>query len=129
MVAAAWLERGGRLLLARRGPGGPCGGLWEFPGGKCREGESLPECLARELEEELGLAAEVGGLLATVEHDYGAFSISLHLLRARSIGEPRALQCAEWRWVPPEEVLALELAPADRRLMEVVRPLLGQEGV
>lgn len=117
-VAAAWLERGGRLLLARRGPGGPCGGLWEFPGGKCQEGEGLSECLERELAEELGLEARAGRELAAVEHDYGAYTISLHLLRAESAGEPRALQCAEWCWAAPEEVARLDLAPADRLLWE-----------
>ena len=116
LVAAAWLEREGRLLLARRGPGGPCAGLWEFPGGKCQQGESLGECLVRELAEELNLSARAGEELAAVEHDYGTFSISLHLLRAEAQGEPQALGCAEWRWVAPGEVASLELAPADRRL-------------
>lgn len=119
-VAAAWIERDGRVLLARRRPGGPCGGLWEFPGGKCREGERLAECLVREMNEEMGLEVEAGELLAALEHDYGEFRVALHLLRAASSGEPCCLECAEWRWVRPAEAAELELAPADRRLLTMI---------
>jgi len=125
-VAAALLEREGKLLLARRGPGGPCAGLWEFPGGKCHEGEELSECLAREMAEELDLAVEVGALVDRVEHDYGRYTVTLHLLRVSSAGEPRAVGCAEWSWVRPADVPGLNLAPADRRLVD--RILSGVAG-
>jgi mutator protein MutT len=121
VVTAALLEREGRWLMARRGEGGPCAGLWEFPGGKCDPGEGLSECLVRELAEELGLVAEAGEQVASLEHDYaGDYVVELHLLRAHSAGEPRAKACAEWRWVAPEDALRLDLAPADRRLIEAM---------
>jgi mutator protein MutT len=119
-VAAALLEREGRVLVARRGEGGPCAGLWEFPGGKCREGEGLAACLEREMAEELGLSVEAGEVVASLVHDYGRYSVELHLLRVKGEGEPRALGCAEWSWVRPEELEGLNLAPADRRLLEAL---------
>ncbi|MFP4567137.1 MAG: NUDIX domain-containing protein, partial [Spirochaetaceae bacterium] len=67
VAGIAW--RGGRLLLARRRPGGVNSRLWEFPGGKVDTGEAPPESLAREFHEELGVAITVGELLAT-----GSFS-------------------------------------------------------
>ncbi len=61
VVTAAVIERGGRYLVTRRQKGVHLEGLWEFPGGKCDAGESLADCLRRELREELGVDAAVGG--------------------------------------------------------------------
>ncbi|MFH0809145.1 MAG: (deoxy)nucleoside triphosphate pyrophosphohydrolase [Pseudomonadota bacterium] len=131
-VAAGLLTRDGRVFLARRGPHGPCAGLWEFPGGKCHDGEDLGACLKREMAEELGLLVEVGEVVGRVSHDYGCYTVDLHLLRVfSSNGEPKALECAEWRWVFfPDEVLGMELCPADRRVVEGMsfQGLAGRKG-
>ena len=68
----------GRLLIAQRPLDGLLGGLWEFPGGKRESGESLPDCLQRELREELAIEVEVGDCLAVVEHAFTHFRITLH---------------------------------------------------
>ena len=119
VVAAALIRRGDKLLLARRRPGDEQGGLWEFPGGAVEAGESLPECLARELVEELGIEVVVGKEVAAVTHRYGALTVELHLLAAEiARGEPRPVGCAEVRWVPLAELGSLDLAPADRLLLQ-----------
>ena len=51
-VTAAVIRRNGRVLIAQRPLGGRLGGLWEFPGGKVESGETLPQCLRREIKEE-----------------------------------------------------------------------------
>jgi 8-oxo-dGTP pyrophosphatase MutT (NUDIX family) len=58
-VAAGLVYREGRYLIARRNPGVHLAGFWEFPGGKCEPGETLEECLRRELFEELGIRIDV----------------------------------------------------------------------
>ncbi|MGY4707906.1 (deoxy)nucleoside triphosphate pyrophosphohydrolase [Candidatus Bipolaricaulota sp. J31] len=121
LVAAGLVERGGRVLLAKRLEGDERGGLWEFPGGAVEGGEGLEACLARELREELGIEVEVGEEVASLSHDYGDVEVELHLLRARILrGEPRPLGCAEVRWVTPAEAARLPLAPADRRLLSLL---------
>lgn len=59
-IAAAIIEKEGRILIARRGKQDELLGKWEFPGGKVEQGETLEQCLKRELMEELGINAEVG---------------------------------------------------------------------
>ena len=49
VTAAILRNEAGELLICRRGPGGSCGGLWEFPGGKVEPGESEEACVAREM--------------------------------------------------------------------------------
>jgi 8-oxo-dGTP diphosphatase len=64
VVAAAILQREGKILLTRRKLDAHQGGLWEFPGGKQEVGETLEQCLQRELKEEIDI--EVGD----VQHFY-----------------------------------------------------------
>ena len=101
-VAAGLIRKGDELLIAQRPAEGMLGGLWEFPGGKQEPGETLPECLVREIREELGIEIEVGARLTSVDHAYSHFSITLHAFAARYVrGTPRsaglrclALDCA-----------------------------------
>src|SRR5438552_3327850 len=66
-VAAALIrDERGRYLIAQRAAGAPHAGLWEFPGGKRHAGESLEECLRRELTEELGARFHVGERIEVV---------------------------------------------------------------
>ncbi len=120
-VAAALILRKGEVLLAKRHRDDAQGGLWEFPGGALEPGESLRECLARELEEELGIQVEVGDEVAAIPYDYGEFVVHLYLFRARiARGELVPLGCEEVRWVPWEEVEKLPLAPADKELLKLL---------
>src|SRR5262245_14335788 len=59
-VTAGILTRDGKILACQRRADQSHGSKWEFPGGKCEAGESLEECLRRELREELGIEAEIG---------------------------------------------------------------------
>src|SRR5262249_37633454 len=70
VVTAAIIRRDGRYLVTRRPPGTHLAGVWEFPGGKCDDGEPLTSCMARELDEELGTNATVGSETFTITHDY-----------------------------------------------------------
>ena len=81
-VTAAVIERDGAILVARRAPGHKLAGLWEFPGGKVEDGESLEECLRRELVEELGISCSIGTVVAGSECHHGDYAIRLIALRA-----------------------------------------------
>jgi 8-oxo-dGTP diphosphatase len=113
-VTAAIVLRGSQVLIAKRKAGGPLGGLWEFPGGKVEPGETPEECLARELEEELGVAAEVGRFVTSSQFTYDDREIELLAYEVELGSGPFVLTSHdEVRWVSPAELLDLELAPAD----------------
>jgi A/G-specific adenine glycosylase len=113
-----------RFLIAQRPVDGMLGGLWEFPGGKQEDGESLPECLRREIKEELGIEIEVAEPVTTVEHGFTHFSITLHAFAALWLaGEPTAIGVADWAWVTLADLDRYAFARTDRRIIEA----LGRE--
>jgi A/G-specific adenine glycosylase len=117
-IAAGVIWRQGRILIAQRPAEGLLGGLWEFPGGKREPDESLEECLAREVREELGVEVRVGERVATVKHAYTHFRITLHAFRCTyARGEPQALGCAAWKWVLPSELEDYAFPAANRTII------------
>jgi 8-oxo-dGTP diphosphatase len=115
VVVAAVIERGGRILVSRRLEGTHLAGRWEFPGGKCEPGESHDACLARELEEELGVTrVTVGEEIGTAEHAYPERVVRLHFRRCTIDEEPRGALGQTLRWVTRSELGTLDLPDADR---------------
>src|SRR5262249_17383736 len=88
VVTAAIIQRDGQYLVTRRQPGGHLAGVWEFPGGKCDDGEPLTSCMARELEEELGITATVGSEIFTITHDYPDRRVELHFFERPRVRGP-----------------------------------------
>ncbi len=80
-VVAAVIEREGKILITRRPPGSHLAGFWEFPGGKAMPGEADREALARELREELGVAAIVGEPVEIVEWHYPDKHVRIEFFR------------------------------------------------
>jgi mutator protein MutT len=118
-VAAALIcDEGGRYLITRRVAGSHLEGLWEFPGGKREAGETLEECLRRELGEELGADFMVGERVETITWHYPERTIVLHFFRCRLAGgaiEPRERQ--SHAWVEPGHLGDYAFPPADRELI------------
>jgi 8-oxo-dGTP diphosphatase len=120
VVTAAIIERDGRFLMARRLKGTHLEGLWEFPGGKIEPGESLEACLARELDEELGVPCRVGRLRLATTHEYPGRRVELHFFDCEIDGEPRPLLGQELRWVSANELASLPLPEADAGLVALL---------
>jgi mutator protein MutT len=112
-VTAAIIERDGTYLLAKRKPGGPRGGRWEFPGGKLEPGETDEQALTRELHEELGVGCTVGRPEPSVIYDYPDIAVELRPYRVTVTGEPVPLEHDALAWVPREGLLDTVLCGAD----------------
>jgi 8-oxo-dGTP diphosphatase len=120
VVTAAIVEDHGRYFVTRRQEGVHLEGLWEFPGGKCEPGETLGDCLRRELKEELGAEAVIGEEIWTVTHDYADRSVELHFLSCTLLNAPVPLLGQEMRWVARDELKLLKFPPADDELINVL---------
>ena len=125
VVAAAVIERDRRFLVTRRQKGVHLEGCWEFPGGKCNDGESLAACLQREVREELAVDANVGEDLFTITHNYADRAVELHFFRCEVTGEPSPQLGQEMRWVRRGELPTLDFPPADEELIRILTATLG----
>lgn len=121
-VAVAIVWKGGRILIDRRKPEGLLGGLWEFPGGRRRNSETLEACVVREVQEELNVTVRVRGPLATVKHAYTHFRITLSAFECDYVsGRPKAVGCAAWKWVTPGELDNYAFPTANRKVIAALR--------
>lgn len=124
-VSAALLFHKGRLLVTQRPPGKHLAGLWEFPGGKRDKDESWEHCLKRELQEELGIEAEIGILFSEVRHAYPGKTVHLRFFCCRLADNsppPRPIECSALKWVLRDDLPAISFPPADAAL---IRQLLA----
>ena len=122
VVAAALTDAEGRVLMARRPAGKQHAGLWEFPGGKVEPDETPKAALVRELREELGVEIDPQGLAPIAfSESPGERHLVLLLYRCRSwSGDAQAIDAAEIRWMAVDELVALDMPPADRPLAEAL---------
>jgi 8-oxo-dGTP diphosphatase len=118
-AAIALVRRGDKLLVCQRKAGDTLGGFWEFPGGKCEDGETLEQCLARELREELAIAARPVARLTTIEHDYPHVLLRLHPFVCDHLdGEVQHIECQASAWIDPPELRGYRFPPANESLIE-----------
>ncbi|WP_420628431.1 A/G-specific adenine glycosylase [Candidatus Leptofilum sp.] len=107
-----------KFLIAQRPFDGLLGGLWEFPGGKQEDGETLPQALVREIEEELAMQIEVGEFVTKIKHAYTHFRITLHAFHAHHLsGSPQHLGVADHTWVTLADLHNYAFAVTDRKII------------
>ncbi len=112
----------GNILIDRRKQEGLLGGLWEFPGGKIEPGESVEDCVSREIKEELGIDIEVGDRLITIEHAYTHFKVTLNVFNCKHLsGEPQPIECDEVKWVTLDEIDQYPFPKANSQIIEAIR--------
>lgn len=118
-VVCAILQKDDCFLLARRKQGGSLAGYWEFPGGKVEPGETPEQALYRELKEELAIETVVGEHIDDSVFDYKDKLICLKgYLTEYVSGEFELDSHDEIVWVPAQELLNYQLAPADVPLVK-----------
>ncbi len=124
IVGAAILD-GGRVLACARAEPPAMAGRWEFPGGKVESGESEPEALVRECEEELGVRVSVGERVGgDVPLAHGRAILRVYQAELLDGDVPQRLEHAELRWLAGDELDSVDWLPADAPIVAALRPLL-----
>ena len=122
VAAGVLYDSSGRVLIAERRGDAPFEGLWEFPGGKCRAGESAADALDRELKEELGIVSRASRQLLHLNHDYPDRRVSIDFFLVEQwSGQPEPLLGQRLRWCHLSEIDPAELLPADEPVLLALR--------
>lgn len=127
VAAIALVDPDGRVLIAQRPAGKHLEGLWEFPGGKLRQGETPEAALIRELKEELGIDVAESCLapLSFASHAYEEFHLLMPLYVCRIWqGAVSAREGQQLKWVRPSKLGDWPMPPADTPLVAALRDLL-----
>ncbi|MGH9430484.1 MAG: (deoxy)nucleoside triphosphate pyrophosphohydrolase [Terriglobia bacterium] len=125
LVAAGILTDRDMILACQRPHSDAYGGQWEFPGGKVQSGESLEAALRRELEEELGIRAEIGPEVFRQRHQYPDRHVEVAFFAVREFnGALRNKVFESIEWIPRVKLLEYPFLEADR---ELVRRLARNE--
>jgi A/G-specific adenine glycosylase len=122
-VAAAVFQEGNLVFLAKRPPNGLLGGLWEFPGGKQKESESLPQTLRREIQEELTVPITVGKPIGIFNHAYTHYKVTLHAFFCKLNSHDFQLSFhTDFSWVPLENLPDFPMGKLDRMISRTLSP-------
>ncbi|MFW2374284.1 MAG: Nudix family hydrolase [Gammaproteobacteria bacterium] len=98
------------------------GGLWEFPGGKLEQGETVTQALAREINEELGVEIIASDPLIRIRHDYPDKSVLLDVWRvSQFMGEPQGLEGQPVQWRDIASLEAGDFPQANRAIIHALQ--------
>jgi len=120
-IAVGIVWKGERVLITKRKAHGLLGGLWEFPGGKIKEGETAKHCAKREVKEEVGVMVQPLSSVGTIKHVYTHFSIEMEGILCRYVrGQPKTLDCADWKWINFSNISSYAFPKANHKLFPLI---------
>jgi 8-oxo-dGTP diphosphatase len=115
------IGKDGAILLAKRPNKTHQGGLWEFPGGKVEQGETLFDALKRELQEELAINITSSEPLIKIRHDYGDKVVLLDVHKVNEFsGEPKGNEGQPVLWVAANKLHDYEFPAANRPIITAI---------
>ena len=121
-VVGAIIENNNEILCALRSKDMSLPMMWEFPGGKIEEGESVNEAIVREIKEELDCNIEVISIFNDNTHEYENIIVNLITVKCKLIsGNPKAKEHAKLLWLPVDYLESLNWAPADIPAIEELK--------
>ena len=125
VVGAIIENENNEILCALRSPKMALPNIWEFPGGKVEDNETLKEAIEREIKEELACDVEFIDIFNDNTHEYDKFIVNLITVKCRLVaGTPRISEHSKLIWLRRENLLSLKWAPAD---IAAVEQLIGEK--
>ena len=125
-VTAGLIINNNKLLIAQRKKGKSCELLWEFPGGKLEEGETLENCLSRELKEELNIEIKIGEFFMSslYNYDFGSIELNAFWAKTEACNLSYHPDHEQVLWVDICDIDRYEFAPADKPIVEALKKQL-----
>jgi 8-oxo-dGTP diphosphatase len=119
-VVAALIVREGKILVCQRTRHQTMPLKWEFPGGKIEEGEQPRDALFRELDEELGIKAEIGEEVERMQHVYpNGAAVELRFFVVQSYeGELENKIFKDLQWSVRSQLPSFDFLEADLKLVK-----------
>lgn len=126
-IVAGIVYKSSHMLITRRKPRGLLGGLWEFPGGKVKRGETGEQACIREIREEVNLSIEIIGFLTRVKHAYTHFKIVMDVFRCRyQSGDVVLRGPVDYRWITVDEIDTFPFPGANHKFIPLLKEGRGQ---
>lgn len=120
-AAAVIRNSKGMLLIVQRPASGLLASLWKLPGGFIKSGEDTGNSLRCSVKEELGISIRPVKHLASVNHTYTHFRITLQAYECLLLkGTPKPIGCQNWRWVSLADLKKLPLSKIDRMVLSIL---------
>lgn len=124
-ITIAVIRKDGRLLITQRAPAGLLGGLWEFPGGKMKKGESAIAALRREIKEEVNIQIKIDEHLTRIKHAYSHFEIVMEVFLATYLSGTIKLRGAvDYRWISLSDIDKYPFPAANHKFFPLLRERL-----
>jgi A/G-specific adenine glycosylase len=121
-IVAGIVYKDGRMLITRRKPEGLLGGLWEFPGGKVKPGETPEQACVREIKEEINLSIRIVDFLTQIRHAYTHFKIVMDVFRCSYVsGDVLLGGPVEYRWITRDEIDQFPFPAANHKFIALLR--------
>ena len=118
-IGIIWKNR--KILIAKRPLDQMLGGLWEFPGGKQEDNESIEQTVYREIKEETRLDVLIISPLCSVKHAFSHFKITLHVYSCQYIsGKAHPNSSTELKWVDPKELTRYAFPTANKKIISAI---------
>jgi len=120
-VTAGLIWNNGKILITQRPFNDTFGGLWEFPGGKQKSGETLEQCLVREIAEELNIQIQIDKKFMSLTYKYDHFQITLHVFFCTlENGIPESREVQDWKWIDLSEIDYYQFTEADQKVIQKI---------
>jgi A/G-specific adenine glycosylase len=130
-VSIGIIIKGDQFYIQKRPSEGHLGGLWEFPGGKAKQGETPEETLLRECIEELGTDIKIIKKLALVHHGYTHFKIHMSVFVCALAGDDEDVHPPEgipFQWITVDELEYYPFPKANHKFFPILREYFTQRG-